>query len=90
MQPGKLPESWRSCLNVLVASALLGIAATPPAHAAYVDPGSGALLLQAIGAGILGIVFFFRQSFARLFRWTRRDHPADAAEPPAGETPAAK
>jgi hypothetical protein len=55
-----------------------------------VDPGSGALLLQAIGAGILGIVFFFRQSFARLFRWTRRDHPADAAEPPAGETPAAK
>lgn len=41
----------------------------------YIDPGSGSYLLQAIIAGVLGVVFFFknialfvRHYFARIFR----------------------
>lgn len=66
---------------LLVAVVLLFTAATP-AHAAYVDPGSGSLLLQAILAGFLGVVFFFRQSAVRLLRLFRRSRPAQE-EPPS-------
>ncbi|MGV3529533.1 MAG: hypothetical protein ACO1OO_11605 [Flavisolibacter sp.] len=41
----------------------------------YIDPGSGSYLLQAIIAGVLGVVFFFkniaayvRHQFYRFFR----------------------
>ena len=32
---------------------------------AYIDPGTGALVLQFLIAGVLGVVFFFRQGIAR-------------------------
>lgn len=34
---------------------------------AYIDPGSGTLLLQAIIAGVLGAFAFFRQAIFRFF-----------------------
>ena len=44
-------------------------------HLLYIDPGSGSYLIQAIVAGVLGIVFFFknialyvRHFFERIFR----------------------
>lgn len=59
---------------------------------AYIDPGSGSLLLQAIVAGLLAIPFFFRRtigSFVGRLRGgsneraepTEADPPADAEEP---------
>lgn len=43
-------------------------------HLLYIDPGSGSYLIQAIVAGVLGIVFFFknimlyvRHFFSRIF-----------------------
>jgi hypothetical protein len=33
-------------------------ALVPPAHA-YVDPGTGAMILQMIGAAVAGTLFFF-------------------------------
>lgn len=43
-------------------------------HLLYIDPGSGSYLIQAIVAGVLGFVFFFknivlyvRHFFARIF-----------------------
>lgn len=43
-------------------------------HLLYIDPGSGSYLIQAIVAGVLGVVFFFknislavRHFFHRLF-----------------------
>ena len=38
---------------------LLMIAFAQPAHA-YIDPGSGSYLIQAILAGLLGILYFFK------------------------------
>jgi hypothetical protein len=32
---------------------------------AYVDPGSGMLMLQMLGGGVLGAWFYFRRSVAR-------------------------
>jgi hypothetical protein len=59
---------------------------------AYIDPGSGSLLLQAIVAGLLAIPFFFRRTiggFVGRLRGgsderaepARADPPADAEEP---------
>ena len=45
---------------------------------AYIDPGSGALIWQAIVAGFVGAAFYFRRFFERLF--TRRDRQ----DPPTG------
>lgn len=44
-------------------------------HLLYIDPGSGSYLIQAIIAGVLGVVFFFknitayvRHFFYKIFR----------------------
>jgi hypothetical protein len=36
---------------------------------AYIDPGSGALILQLIVAAAVGTIAFFRQSVFRVFGW---------------------
>ena len=49
---------------------------------AYIDPGSGSLLLQAIVAGLLAIPFFFRRTiggFVDLLRGGSAE-PADATQ----------
>lgn len=45
---------------------------------AYIDPGSGALVWQAILAAIAGAAFYFRGFLGRLFSRDRRQ------DPPAG------
>lgn len=77
------PRAYRRqvLLTTLTAAAFL-FAAASPAHAAYVDPGSGSLLLQAILAGILGVAFYFRQSVFRVLRFFRRDRPSAEELPP--------
>jgi hypothetical protein len=39
---------------------------------AYIDPGSGSLIIQALIASVVAIPFFFRQQIARLVRVVRR------------------
>ena len=63
--------------DVLVLALLALWGAEAPALG-YVDPGSGTMLWQALVAGIVGALFYFRSFFARLFSRTRRqDPPAD-------------
>jgi hypothetical protein len=42
---------------------------------AYVDPGAGSLLIQAILAGILSVPFVFRTKLAALVTRVRRGSP---------------
>jgi hypothetical protein len=55
---------------------------------AYIDPGSGSLLLQAILAAIISVPFFFRRTIggalSRLRGVTRQQEAAkpDGSEPP--------
>jgi hypothetical protein len=45
---------------------------------AYVDPGSGGLVWQAVIAALVGAAFYFRGHLGRLFSRNRRqDPPAD-------------
>jgi len=65
---------------------LAGTAGT--AHA-YIDPGTGSMLLQVIGAGIAGAIFYFRElriKFMSMF--SRRQPPATdgSAESPPGDS----
>ena len=45
---------------------------------AYIDPGSGSLIIQAVIAGIVAIPFFFRQQIGRFVRAVRK---TDSTEP---------
>jgi hypothetical protein len=65
----------------------MALAATGPA-AAYIDPGTGSMLLQVIGAGVAGAIFYFRELRIKLMSLFRREAPAaeDASEPPSGDT----
>jgi len=46
---------------------------------AYIDPGSGSMLLQVILAGILAVPFFFRRTIGDAWHKIRGD--ADESEP---------
>jgi hypothetical protein len=55
---------------------------------AYIDPGSGSMLLQVILAGILAVPFFFRRTIADVWHRVRGDEPAadePATSPPSEE-----
>lgn len=56
----------------------LAVATSVSAHA-YVDPGTGAMIIQMIGAAVAGALFYFRSA---------RDWLASkfGRRPPAGET----
>ena len=53
-----------------IAAALM-LATTTDAHA-YVDPGTGAMILQIIGAIVAGTLFYFRQLRAKISEWFAR------------------
>lgn len=44
---------------------------------AYLDPGAGSLLIQAVLAGMLAIPFFLRSHIGNLVRRVRRDRHGD-------------
>jgi hypothetical protein len=46
---------------------------------AYIDPGTGSLILQTIIAGVVGVTLFFRTSIARVFGWFKK--PSTPAAP---------
>lgn len=56
---------------------------------AYIDPGSGSLIIQVLIASVLAVPFFLRHQIARGYRAVRRavrpepDGPAGPAGPPA-------
>ena len=57
---------------------------------AYIDPGSGSMLLQVILAGLLAVPFFFRRVIGDTWhrvRGTTRDEPkrTDGAEDATGD-----
>lgn len=39
---------------------------------AYIDPGSGSLIIQAVIATVIAVPFFFRQQIARILRTVRK------------------
>ncbi len=55
---------------------------------AYIDPGSGSLLIQAVIATIVAIPFFFRQQIGRVVRAIRREDgkPSGRVTPPDGSS----
>lgn len=48
----------------------------------YIDPGSGAMLLQWVIAGIAGVGFYFRRFLRKAFRRLlgKKDDPDDSQE----------
>jgi hypothetical protein len=50
---------------------------------AYIDPGSGSLIIQAVIATAIAVPIFFRQQIARIARTVRGDRPS---QPPTTPT----
>ena len=77
----------RHPLAYLACGIAVSAAAVAPA-AAYIDPGTGSMLLQMIGAGIAGAIFYFRELRIKfLSMFTRRGAPSagDGSEPSPGD-----
>lgn len=51
---------------------------------AYIDPGSGSMLLQVILAGVLAVPFFFRRAIGDVLHRIRGDRSSSTTRP-AGE-----
>jgi hypothetical protein len=76
-------------LASLAAALVLALGAVAPASA-YIDPGTGSMLLQMFAAGVAGAIFYFRELRIKLRSlFSRSEAPAaeDAAEPPPGDPP---
>jgi hypothetical protein len=76
-------------LASLAAAVTLALGAIAPA-AAYIDPGTGSMLLQMFVAGVAGAIFYFRELRIKVLSlFSRRDAPAaeDGSEPPSGDPP---
>ncbi len=50
---------------------------------AYVDPGSGLLMLQAAGTILTGVLFTLRRRIKILFTRSKQEKPTDTASPAA-------
>jgi hypothetical protein len=53
---------------------------------AYIDPGSGSLIIQAVIATIVAVPFFFRQQIGRFVRAVRKTDETSAT-PDSSEQP---
>lgn len=72
----KTGTAFRIGQAAAVAAALLVAA---PAQA-YIDPGTGSMLLQVIGAGIAGAIFYFRELRIKIRSLFSRRPAAPAVE----------
>ena len=80
-------ESGGSARSAAAVALAVGVAGSAQA---YIDPGTGSMLLQVIGAVIAGAIFYFRELRMKVLSlFTRREAPAteDGSEPPPGGTP---
>ncbi len=76
-------------ISALVTALAVTLASAGPA-AAYIDPGTGSMLLQMAGAGIAGAIFYFRELRIKLLSlFSRRGTPSaeDGADPPSDGDP---
>lgn len=76
-------------LHTLACACAISLAGTGTA-AAYIDPGTGSMLLQMIGAGIAGAIFYFREFRLKLISlFSRRQPPAadEGRETTSGDAP---
>jgi hypothetical protein len=66
------PRSGRGALDAAVTATAIVVMREAPL-AAYIDPGSGALIWQAILAACFGAAFYFRRFLSRLTFWKKGD-----------------
>jgi hypothetical protein len=52
---------------------------------AYIDPGSGSLVVQALIAALVAVPIFFRQQIGRAIRAVRGSSASTPVAPPKGE-----
>jgi hypothetical protein len=60
---------------------LCGISVTKDAFA-YLDPGSGSMMLQLLLGGIVGVAAILKLYWNSLTSWFRRKKPQDISPPP--------
>jgi hypothetical protein len=47
---------------------------------AYLDPGSGSILIQLLVATLVGAIYIIRQYWSRIVRFFRRNHPESGGD----------
>ena len=70
-------------LGLLASGIALNCFLATPAHA-YIDPGTGSMVVQVVGALVAGGIFYFRESLLRVKGlFLRRSKPEGENAPPA-------
>jgi hypothetical protein len=70
---------------LFIARALALSLALLPTAEAYIDPGTGAMIIQMIGAAVAGALFFFRDLRGRIVAWLRRGRAGSTQPGPHDE-----
>ena len=65
--------------TVLVIAVWLVFVCARPAHA-YLDPGSGGMMVQVLLGGVAGVVVLARLCWRRLLLWVGLGSPVDVSE----------
>jgi hypothetical protein len=69
-------------MEIEIAAALLAAITNPfKNNLAYLDPGSGSILIQLLIAGLLGAGFILRSSWGKIKTFFRRDTPEETDKP---------
>jgi hypothetical protein len=63
-------------LHYTLLTALCLIFLIPDISYAYLDPGAGSMILQAVAAGIIGVGIFWRRIIKAIKRLFQRDKPS--------------
>ncbi|MEX1112869.1 MAG: hypothetical protein WD603_00400 [Patescibacteria group bacterium] len=59
-------------LKTLTGSIALGILVVPSTAHAYIDPGTGSVIIQAIIGGVVAVGFFLKTNWLRVKQLVRR------------------
>jgi hypothetical protein len=57
---------------------------------AYIDPGSGSLIIQAVIAAVVAIPFFFRTQIGRIVRAVRGGNESSEGGAPTADEPSGR
>lgn len=76
----------QNCGRQLALAGCVFLLMAPPAHA-YIDPGTGTMILQVIGAAVAGTLFYFNNFKRRVSEWLSKRKPSDGASGQSAKRP---
>jgi hypothetical protein len=82
---GENSKNRRASLTAWLATVAALYFGVVGAALAYVDPGTGSMLIQMLGAVVAGAIFYFRELRIRVIAFLSGNRKREAEQPPADD-----